>query len=114
MNTILHPKEAVHSICNLDPYTLFRPILTSKRMADKNFTPSERREMIAREAYFRAQRRHFEPGHELNDWLAAEHDIDALCGLVEPHLNWVLAKVAESPSVGGRDRMPSTRQNHAR
>lgn len=33
--------------------------------------------MIATAAYFRAQRRNFETGHELEDWLAAESEIDA-------------------------------------
>jgi hypothetical protein len=28
-------------------------------------------------AYLRAQARGFEPGHELEDWLAAEHEVDA-------------------------------------
>jgi hypothetical protein len=32
--------------------------------------------MIAKAAYFRAERRHFEPGHELEDWLAAESEVD--------------------------------------
>ena len=32
--------------------------------------------MIAEEAYFRAQRRDFLPGHELEDWLAAEAEVD--------------------------------------
>lgn len=31
-----------------------------------------RREAIARSAYFLAEARSFEPGHELDDWLAAE------------------------------------------
>jgi hypothetical protein len=35
-----------------------------------------RHEMIAQAAYFRAQRRGFEPGHELEDWLAAEAEVD--------------------------------------
>ncbi|HEY8507133.1 MAG TPA: DUF2934 domain-containing protein [Steroidobacteraceae bacterium] len=29
-------------------------------------------------AYFRAERRGFAPGHELDDWLAAEREIDQL------------------------------------
>jgi len=33
------------------------------------------REMIAVAAYYRAQGRQFEPGHELEDWLAAENEI---------------------------------------
>lgn len=36
---------------------------------------AERREMIETAAYFRAQRRGFEPGHELEDWFAAETEI---------------------------------------
>jgi DUF2934 family protein len=32
--------------------------------------------LIAEIAYFRAQRRGFEPGHELEDWLAAEAEVD--------------------------------------
>jgi hypothetical protein len=35
-----------------------------------------RRALIAEAAYLRAQRRGFEPGHELEDWLAAESEID--------------------------------------
>ncbi len=30
---------------------------------------------IAEAAYFRAERRGFAPGHELEDWLAAEEEI---------------------------------------
>jgi Protein of unknown function (DUF2934) len=42
------------------------------------FEMYERRNSKVREAaYFRAQVRAFEPGHELDDWLAAEHDVDA-------------------------------------
>ena len=34
--------------------------------------------MIAEGAYLRAERRGFVPGHETEDWLAAEADVDAL------------------------------------
>jgi hypothetical protein len=38
---------------------------------------SESREArIAERAYWRAERRGFEPGHELEDWLHAEKDVD--------------------------------------
>ena len=37
-----------------------------------------REQMIAELAYYRAEKRGFEPGHELEDWLAAEQEIDAL------------------------------------
>lgn len=38
----------------------------------------ERRQaMIAEAAYFRAQRRGFQAGHALEDWLAAEAEVDS-------------------------------------
>jgi hypothetical protein len=37
---------------------------------------AERRNMIARAAYFRAERRNFAPGQELQDWVAAETEVD--------------------------------------
>ena len=40
----------------------------------------ELRGMIAMAAYYRAVDRHFAPGHELDDWLAAERQINALFG----------------------------------
>lgn len=36
-----------------------------------------RRSMIAQAAYYRAERRGFEPGYEAADWLAAESEVDA-------------------------------------
>jgi hypothetical protein len=36
-----------------------------------------RQELIATEAYFRAERRGFAPGHELEDWIAAEAAVDS-------------------------------------
>lgn len=36
---------------------------------------SEHRHRIATAAYFRALQRGFEPGHELEDWLAAEAEM---------------------------------------
>jgi hypothetical protein len=37
----------------------------------------ERQQLIAEAAYHRAEARAFEPGHELEDWLAAESEVDA-------------------------------------
>jgi Protein of unknown function (DUF2934) len=37
-------------------------------------TQNERHALIAKAAYLRAQARGCVPGHELQDWLAAEHD----------------------------------------
>jgi hypothetical protein len=36
----------------------------------------QRHALIAKAAYFRAQRRGFRAGHELEDWLAAEAEVD--------------------------------------
>ncbi|MGO9930269.1 MAG: DUF2934 domain-containing protein [Steroidobacteraceae bacterium] len=36
-----------------------------------------RQACIAEAAYFIAQRRGFAPGHELDDWLEAENEVDA-------------------------------------
>jgi hypothetical protein len=39
--------------------------------------------MIADAAYFRSSQRGFEPGHEVDDWLAAESDIDVALARME-------------------------------
>jgi hypothetical protein len=38
--------------------------------------PERRRALIAEAAYFRAEQRGFAPGHEAEDWLAAEVEVD--------------------------------------
>lgn len=38
--------------------------------------PELRAALIAEAAYYRAQQRGFAPGHEVQDWLAAESDVD--------------------------------------
>jgi hypothetical protein len=39
--------------------------------------PEKRAALIAQAAYFRAEKRGFAPGHENEDWLAAESEVDA-------------------------------------
>jgi hypothetical protein len=41
-------------------------------------SPEERQRMIAEAAYFRAERRGFAAGGELDDWLRAEAEIDRM------------------------------------
>jgi hypothetical protein len=41
-------------------------------------TREGRHVLIAEKAYLRAERRGFTPGHETEDWLAAEAEVDAL------------------------------------
>jgi len=40
-------------------------------------TTADRLKRIAEAAYRRAQQRNFEPGHDLEDWLEAEKEVDA-------------------------------------
>ena len=42
------------------------------------FSPQSSHQLIAEAAYYRAERRGFNPGHELEDWLAAEAAVEAL------------------------------------
>ena len=37
--------------------------------------PARQRALIAEAAYYRAERRGFSPGHELDDWLQAEAEV---------------------------------------
>jgi hypothetical protein len=39
--------------------------------------PERRAALIAEAAFFRAETRGFSPGHEMEDWLAAESEVDA-------------------------------------
>jgi DUF2934 family protein len=41
-------------------------------------SPQERQRMIEEAAYYRAQQRGFAPGNEVEDWIAAETEIDGL------------------------------------
>ena len=42
--------------------------------------PEDRRQMIAVAAYQRASERGFAAGHEMDDWLAAEREVDQRLG----------------------------------
>jgi hypothetical protein len=39
--------------------------------------PERRAALIAEAAFFRSEKRGFVPGHEVEDWLAAESEVDA-------------------------------------
>lgn len=45
--------------------------------AEGAWSDDERLEMIAEAAYYRAERRGFIPGYDLEDWLLAEREVDA-------------------------------------
>jgi hypothetical protein len=50
-----------------------QPVAASSGSID----PEVRRQLVAAEAYFLAERRGFEAGHELEDWVAAEVLVDS-------------------------------------
>jgi hypothetical protein len=52
-----------------------RPLGDSARHATPCYH-EDRHASIAEAAYFRSQHRGFVPGHELEDWLAAEEEVD--------------------------------------
>jgi len=43
---------------------------------DRRIDPERRHALIAEAAYLRAERRGFSPGHEVEDWLSAEIEVD--------------------------------------
>jgi PBP1b-binding outer membrane lipoprotein LpoB len=45
-------------------------------MRSKSIDPDVRHQLVAAEAYFRAERRGFTAGNELDDWVAAEMAVD--------------------------------------
>jgi hypothetical protein len=52
---------------------------TPKRTAIKTvISPRERYEMIATMAYYRAEQRNFDQGHDVEDWLECERIIDQM------------------------------------
>jgi Protein of unknown function (DUF2934) len=57
-----------HARPSFNPLRFSLPV---KRVSDE-----QRRAMIAQAAYFRAERRNFAPGRELEDWVAAEAEVD--------------------------------------
>ena len=65
--TRLPPKAPL----SFDPLRFVRRIVLSE---------AERRKLIAEAAYLRAASRHFEPGHEVDDWLSAERAVNAQFG----------------------------------
>jgi hypothetical protein len=46
-------------------------------VANSGVDPEVRRQMVAAEAYFRAERRGFAAGREVEDWIAAESVVDS-------------------------------------
>lgn len=51
---------------------------TSKRSRTSPITPDDRRRMISELAYLRAEQRGFQGGDAVEDWLAAEAEVDRM------------------------------------
>jgi hypothetical protein len=52
-------------------------VLESKQLETKAIDPEARRQLVAAEAYFFAERRGFAAGNEVEDWVAAEVLVDS-------------------------------------
>jgi len=59
------------------PENRYRFAIRTVGATDREPGRDERQTRIARTAYLRAEQRRFEPGHELEDWLEAEREVDA-------------------------------------
>jgi hypothetical protein len=55
-----------------------RPIRAEPVPEGSVWVPEEREYMISEAAYYRAERRGFAPGNEMEDWLQAETEVDSL------------------------------------
>lgn len=55
-----------------------KPRTTRKAAAKKTVTPEERYQMIAKAAYFLAERHGFTSGRAMDDWIAAEKEVDGM------------------------------------
>lgn len=67
--------------------TASKPARKTPVSATPPIDPERRRALIAEAAYFRAERRGFAPGHESEDWLAAEVEVDTALTVGVPSAN---------------------------
>lgn len=58
--------------------TVTRKTRTKAAATTHEISPDLRQQMIAEAAYLRAEQRGFGPGDPLDDWLAAEREVDML------------------------------------
>lgn len=53
---------------------------TTNKKVHSQVSPRERYEMVATMAFYRAEKRNFEPGHDYQDWLECEVIVDKMLG----------------------------------
>jgi hypothetical protein len=63
---------------NAQPEIVSRTVTKVSRFNPELLTDEQRRELIATAAYYLAEKRNFEPGHEAEDWMEAESQIGSL------------------------------------
>ncbi len=68
-------KRVIHATPGSLAREEFEEEVAEEEKSDIPPTAAELRKMVAVAAYYRSARRGFEPGHELEDWLAAEDEI---------------------------------------
>lgn len=72
----MNVRESVHAKPARSPAVVAAGAPAVHGDGETELTPEERERMIAEAAYYLAERRGFEPGHELEDWLVAEARIE--------------------------------------
>lgn len=72
------PKPAAKKTATAGKATARKAAGTKAPTAAAAASPVERDDMVRIAAYFRAERRGFEPGYEWDDWLAAEAEVASL------------------------------------
>jgi Protein of unknown function (DUF2934) len=68
-------RTAVHAKLVPAPAVVSAAASALRSDSETEVAPDERSRMIAEAAYYAAERRGFEPGYELEDWLAAEAEV---------------------------------------
>ena len=56
------------------------PVTGSSKVDAPSISAGERQRLVERAAYFRAEKRGFAPGFELQDWVEAEAEVQRLIG----------------------------------
>ena len=76
-NSKKDPRRAAVTVRTVKrPHAAPPPTHSTVTRSSAYMEPEAREAMIAEAAYFRSAHRGFEPGHEVDDWLAAESEID--------------------------------------
>ena len=70
------PRSRVENVGAVAPAT-GNTVVSATAVPVASDATAERQAMIAEAAYYIAERRGFEPGHDLEDWLCAEREMNS-------------------------------------